>query len=97
MHLRFLYTAENGPFESTTINITWSKPLLTFKCVTSQVPQCDTVWVEQVRGKESQPCGVDSLLVDIRRSAYKRILVNSLPPESVEGFSKSANSSYVAS
>jgi hypothetical protein len=50
--------------------------------LSSQDQLCATVWVEYVKGKESQPFVVEYLLVDIRRSAHIifHILANSFPP-----------------
>jgi hypothetical protein len=91
-------TAENGPFkfDGRPQSAHCQKHCSNASVLGSEDQLCATVWVDQVRGKESQSSMVESLLVDTRRSAHKNIvLVNSFPPESVERFSKSASNFYV--
>jgi hypothetical protein len=59
--LRFLYTAENGPFESygRPRSTLWQSHCSLVSVLSSQVPQCATVYVEHVKGKDWQPYVVE--------------------------------------
>jgi hypothetical protein len=73
--LRFLCMVENGPFESNgqPQSAHYQSHCSRVSVLNSQEQLCVTVWVEQVKGKESQPSVVKSLLVDTRRSAHKNL------------------------
>jgi hypothetical protein len=75
MMLRSLYTAENEAFEldgrpqSTHCQSHCSQT----NVLSSLAQLCAIVWVEHVKGNESQPYVVESLFVDTLRSTHKNL------------------------